>query len=284
MKPNHYLIAAMTAMATFTSCSEEENLENNDKAFLQVSTEVPELTRAPIDGTELSDGAEIGVSVFNPDGTDYTGEKTFNVLYTKQNSWTSQIPITLTTSTGKAIAYYPYSETVSDITAIPVETDSQTDYLYSDWVEDLAFDNSKANFILNHALCVIQINLANEGYAYGPGKVTKIAVSSPALAKAATLNAQTGELSGLSGIGEAITIAKAFTLTETPQSTKILAVPTNTQNDLTVKVWVDGAISTVIVPISTPLVQGKAYIANFKIKDEPWPVKFSSISVKELNR
>ena len=134
---------------------------------------------------------------------------------------------------------------------------------------------------MNHALCAVQINLVNADYTAGPGEVTQLSVASPALATTASLNVQTGQLSVFAGQGDAITVDKTITLTGESQGTKIIAIPTDAQDNLTVKVVVDGATSTVPVTLNQPFVQGKAYVVNLKVKDAKTPVELVSVSVKE---
>ena len=288
MKAKGIFISALTAMAALTGCNEDENIVSRTKGNeLCISTTVPALTRAPIEGTQLPEHSQIGVSLLNPDGSDYDGKAQYkNVPYKSETlangtSWSSTNPIILSPTTGKAVAYYPYSATISDIAAIPVETASQTDYLYSDWVNGLSFDNPQANFAMNHALCAVQINLVNAGYTAGPGEVTQLSVASPALATTASLNANTGTLSAFAGQGDAITVDKAITLTGESQGTKIIAIPTGIRDNLTVKVVVDGATSTVPVTVNHPFAQGKAYVVNLKVKDAKTPVELVSVTVKD---
>ena len=134
---------------------------------------------------------------------------------------------------------------------------------------------------MNNALCAVQINLVNADYTAGPGEVTQLSVASPALATTASLNVQTGQLSSFAGQGDAITVDKTITLTGESQGTKIIAIPTGAQDNLTVKVVVDGATSTIPVTVNQPFVQGKAYVVNLKVKDAKTPVELVSVSVKE---
>ena len=134
---------------------------------------------------------------------------------------------------------------------------------------------------MNHALCAVQINLVNADYTAGPGEVTQLSVASPALATTASLNANTGALSAFTGQGDAITVDKTITLTGESQGTKIIAIPTGAQGNLTVKAVVDGATSTVPVTLNQPFIQGKAYVVNLKVKDAKTPVELVSVTVKE---
>lgn len=284
MKTRHLFFAALTAATALASCSEEDSMAKKNEAPLQITTAIPILTRAAISGTQLPEGAQIGVSVLNPNGTDYDGNAQYkNVLYTKGASWSTQAPIILSTTIGKAIAYYPHSAAVSDITAIPVETASQTDYLYSDWVNNISFSDPQANFTLNHALCAVQVNLSNQSYTAGAGQVTKVAITSPALATTATLNAQTGKLSAFAGQDGPITSNETFTLTQEPHAVTIMGIPTGTQATITVNVTIDGNETSIPATVSSPIIQGKVYIINIKFNDAPLSTRVFSIDVQNID-
>lgn len=285
MKTRHLFFAALTAATALASCSEEDSMARKNEAPLQITTSIPSLTRAAISGTQLPEGAQIGVSVVNPDGSDYDGIALYkNVMYTKNTGWSTQTPITLSTTIGKAIAYYPYSNAVSDISAIPVETASQTDYLYSSWVNNISFDNPQANFTLNHALCAVQINLSNQSYTAGAGQVTKVAITSPALATTATLNAQTGKLSAFAGQDGSITSNETFTLTQEPHAVTIMGIPTGAQEAITVNMTIDGEEITTPATINSPIMQGKVYIINIKVNDVPLSTRVSSVDVQNIDK
>lgn len=291
MKAKGIFISAITAMAVLTGCNEDENIVNRTNGNeLCISATIPTLTRAPIEGTQLPDHSQIGVSLLNPDGSDYDGNAHCkNVLYKSETvgngtSWSSANPIILSPTIGKAVAYYPYSASISDISAIPVETASQTDYLYSSWVNNISFDNPQANFTLNHALCAVQINLSNQSYTAGAGQVTKVAITSPALATTATLNAQTGKLSAFAGQDGSITSNETFTLTQEPHAVTIMGIPTGAQEAITVNMTIDGEEITTPATINSPIMQGKVYIINIKVNDVPLSTRVSSVDVQNIDK
>ena len=278
-------------MTALSACNDEDTFAAQpDAACLQVNaTMAGASTRAAIEGTELPQGAQIGVSVFNSDGSNYNGKSDgcLNIPYTRQTGWETRNPISLSHTVGKAVAYYPYSPGVGDISTIPVETESQTDYLYSDWVNDLTYQNNQADFSMNHALCAIQLNLVNESYEADKGEVTSLAVTSDDLATKGTLNAMTGALSAFSGQGTRIAVNKTFLLSKEVQSTKIIGIPTGHRGlearrhpDLTVEVTIDGKRNKLTVPMAKAFEQGMAYEVNMKVKDTQNPLELVSVTVK----
>ena len=291
MRTKHLLLAALSAMTALSACNDEDTFAAQpDAACLQVNaTMAGASTRAAIEGTELPQGAQIGVSVFNSDGSNYNGKTDgcLNIPYTRQTGWETRNPISLSHTVGKAVAYYPYSPGVGDISTIPVETESQTDYLYSDWVNDLTYQNNQADFSMNHALCAIQLNLVNESYEADKGEVTSLAVTSDDLATKGTLNAMTGALSAFSGQGTRIAVNKTFLLSKEVQSTKIIGIPTGHRGlearrhpDLTVEVTIDGKRNKLTVPMAKAFEQGMAYEVNLKVKDTQNPLELVSVTVK----
>ena len=83
MKTKNLILSAFTAMAALSACTEDESILGSNGNQLDVSASIPALTRAAIEGTQLPEGAQLGISLFNPDGTDYDGKQQGykNVLY-----------------------------------------------------------------------------------------------------------------------------------------------------------------------------------------------------------
>ena len=280
-------MAAALGTAALCACTEELNEISNPGHVLQVSTTVNAATRAIVEG-QLGAGEKIGISLLASDGSDYNGKKTgyknipYNseLLTTGGVKWASENPIILSPATGTTYAYYPYSAAVSDIKAIPVETASQTDYMYADPVEGLSSSNSKANFSLNHALCAFQINIKNDSYTQGPGNISRMAVSSAELATAASLNSMTGELSAFTGQGSEIEDTQAFTIGKETHSTTIMAVPAGGQENLTVKITLDGKTYNITMPMKEAFTSGKRYLMEILVKDKTAPLEVVSVQVK----
>lgn len=289
-----YLYAAMAASLMLASCqSETEGLPDAHKAMgIGVSIQT-EQTRAMITGTGFAGGTEIGLFVAEADGTKYDGKVYNNVKATSvgtsgSQTWTTASPILLSSTIGKAVAYYPYDAGVTDVTAIDVNIDSQTDYMYSGWVENLSNANPNATFTMKHGLAVLRIFVVRKDYT-GMCWVPSIAVQSPGIGKGGKLDATTGELSDITGTDEIITLpltADNLVLhleDFSYHAASFLFVPQTSvrENHLNVIVTIDGKPYSVCIPCpgDNPYVQGKIFSYTLNIKATGLVV--SGVSIEE---
>ena len=244
------LIMAMTvANSTFTACTSEQEGQLNElvssknKLKLNVNTSAITNSRALIEETYLPNDSEIGVTLLASDGNKYDGKTYSNIKFTADGTtsqtWTGSSDILLSATSGNVYAYYPYSSNVTDITAVPVETGTQTDYMYATEVTDVYDADSEVDITMNHALSAIRFALKKGTYT-GTGTVTSVSVTSTATATGATMNAKTGVLSSFSGSGSEISVTKGISLTTSEQNADVIVVPTGTNAALTLKVVIDG--------------------------------------------
>lgn len=206
------LAVALTALAVtvFTASCNDEDLTDAGRSYLQLSvtTDTPVLSRAIVNDKYLPDKADIGVTLTATDGSAYDGMDFINLKYTASGwgdaqTWSSETPASLSTTTGKVVAYYPHNPditTVAGLAAIPIETASQTDYMYAKPVTGINFTSAQTGITMQHALTNIRINLKKGTYT-GPGNVGKVSVKSPGFATNATMHAETGALAGVTGSG-----------------------------------------------------------------------------------
>lgn len=189
----------MILTAAFFSCADcEETMPGDHPEFMQVRVATLQASRGLHTGTSLGDGEQIGIFVRDVDGNHYDGvEQGYsNVCCTSDGEGSSQkwdftTPVLFSSTPGKALAYYPWSEDVTDCTAIPLETASQTDYMSCGWVGGLSNAAPRCSFVLDHALTAIRLSVTRGSYS-GPGMITDAVVQSPALATEGTLDATTG--------------------------------------------------------------------------------------------
>ena len=109
--------------AVFTACTDDEVINQTDKAPLQVSvnTSLAKQSRAIVHGEWLPAGSTIGVSLFDTEGDDYDGQGYYNI----QNKGTgeeedqvwSSMGVTPAVSANEAIlvAYHPITMTKTSI-------------------------------------------------------------------------------------------------------------------------------------------------------------------------
>lgn len=126
--------------------------------------------------TNFTDNDRIGLFLTDGElGLNYQGNnEAANVpaMY-MQGSWKVDKDLVLTES-GTAFAYYPYNSKVTDGTAVPLEIESQTDYLYAtpSIVDE---KNPIAQIGMKHALSLISVRIRKNDYQHA-GKLTKVEV------------------------------------------------------------------------------------------------------------
>jgi hypothetical protein len=252
MNKHYLLLTLFSCIATLfmQGCSgmeDTERMEDRKSLSIQVSNASIQ-TKALIEGNYLPDNSKVSVSLMEEGNATYDGITYRNISYTAKGIGTSQkweaaSQILLSSTIGKVYAYYPYSASVTSITSIPVETSSQTDYMYATPVSVSDKDNN-ASLVMNHALSAIRFSLVKGTYT-GAGKITAVSVKGTGVATGAVLNAQTGLISNFTGANTAISIAKNFTLSNVPQEVDAIIIPTGTNAAMTLSITMDGKEYTV---------------------------------------
>ena len=126
--------------------------------------------------TNFTDNDRIGLFLTDGElGTNYQGNnEAANVpaMY-MQGSWKVDKDLILTEE-GTAFAYYPYNSKVTDGTDVPLEIESQTDYLYA---APAVVDekNPIAQIGMKHALSLISVRIRKNDYQHA-GRLTKVEV------------------------------------------------------------------------------------------------------------
>ena len=226
-------VAVCSAFAV-SSCTDDEVLDWADKTPLQISVNTESgVSRSLIHDDFLPGGSSIGLSLYNSaDGLDYDNQGYSNVKFTAtgdgaDQTWgTTGLAPSVSANEATLVAYYPYNGADDlDLTAVPVETASQTDYMFSGPVAGINNTNAdKVEITMHHALTAVRVQLVLGDYS-GKADVTDISVGSPALGSAATLNAADGALAAITGKGDMMTLPAGFTLAATGTDTDFLLVP-----------------------------------------------------------
>ena len=260
--------------AVFTACTDDEVFNQTTKALqVSVSTEAPAESRAIIDGGYLPDGASIGVTLTAEDGSAYDGQAFTNLQYTAAGegsvqTWSSATPASLSITNGKVIAYYPYyGGDDFDLKAIPVETASQTDYMYAKPVTGINMVSPAANLTMQHAMTDIRINVKKGTYT-GTGEVTKITAKAPAFATSATMDVETGVFANVSGGGaQFVQELSGAAISSGNVVHDFLIVPDakSTSGDVSIFVIIDGKKFAVTVPYNEAFQQGFTYTYNLTL-------------------
>ena len=212
-------------------------------------------SRAIITDDYLPSGAQVGVTL---SGTGY--EAYTNVCYTASGtgtsqSWAGSDDVMLTSSAATLYSYYPYSSTVSS-DAIPIETASQTDYMYGTPVAGISEAKASTGVTLNHALANLQIILSNGDYA-GDGVVSKVTVSGACIATGGKFDAATATPGYTAYSGEGSPVERTLTST-LGTAVDVMVVPTTSSGTITFTVTVDGTDYTA-TSSATTLQMGNSY-------------------------
>lgn len=202
MRSMKYLLPYL-ALSLF-SCSDNNTPieEVIEKKELTVTTGIVG-SRAMITGEWFDEGAELGITlVENKDAVfTYDGltEGYYNIQYKANGThpdqyWTpTDKPIYLSSTEGRAVAYYPYSKDDTDYKALTLKAYGQVDYMFSRWVKPINNLHHEASFQMEHAMAGIRISLKRGSYT-GVGNVTEIVLNSRGLGSEGKLNAATGEV------------------------------------------------------------------------------------------
>lgn len=238
------IILTALAVAALASCNRIETPEVKDNV-LDISVRKSVGTKTIVEGTTLPDGSEIGLFVTDQTGTTYDGVNLNNVKYTatgegEAQKWNTLSNISLSASVANVCSYYPYNESVYDITAIPIEATSevQTDWMWGTPVSGLDNKNYSATINMNHALAVIRLNLVKGNYL-GTGNVTSVKIQSDGAGTSAILNAKTGALSSIKGANSDFLNTEEFILTGEGKVIDFIVVPTKIESPINIEVFIN---------------------------------------------
>lgn len=295
MNTHIYRLALSTAAicAFLASCDnrlpEPDVPSGVDRVPLELSVQASPATQTKglIYGTAMPDGACLGIAVVEPDMDTYDGESYLNIPYEAVTKDGAQVwnpvgePILLSTTSGNAFAYYPYSEEVTSLKEIPVKatSDHQVDYMYAKKISSVKKSTPTASMTLNHALCAVRLSIIRGTYK-GEGVITSASVKGDILAGAAILNAMDGTLSSIEGAGEPIAPEMdPITVSSESQRTDILAVPSGTKSTIEIELCIDGRTVTLFSPrelnlsggqigsITITIDEGSAYVTSTDITE-----------------
>jgi len=252
----------LTTSLALTACNSEEDsvdLPNGNK--LSITVGLNQQSRAGlITGTTLDNGSEIGITLDDGANTDYDAVNNIKFTAAQGNNrqeWTSESPVTLSGTTGTLYAYYPYKQG-TNLSAIPVETTSQTDYLYATPVENVNESNASIPISMNHILANVNVKIVGNNYA-GEGNISAISIQSDGFATAGTFNAAQliPAFTAFTGQGEAIEKTVTTTLGASA-GTDLMVVPTGEAAPITFKATID-EVDYIVSSADVTLVNGNSY-------------------------
>ena len=293
MKTHRLALCAACVCALLASCSdrlqEPGHSSDEEKVPLEINVQASPATQTKglIYGTTMPNGSCMGIAVVEPDMDTYDGESYLNIPYEAVSKDGAQVwnpvgePILLSSISGNAFAYYPYSEDVTSLKEISVKasSDHQVDYMYAKKVTNLKKSTPTASMTLNHALCAVRLSIIRGTYKEA-GVITSASVKGDILAGAAILNAMDGTLSSIEGAGEPIAPEMdPITVSSESQRIDILAVPSGTKSTIEIELCIDGRTINLVSKDVLNLLSGQ--IGNIVIKIDEGSAYITSTDVTE---
>ena len=277
------LSLSLLTIALAACQNNEEAPASSNQLQVSVRTEQPAATRAMVETTTLPSGSSIGITVTEntTDATTYDGQTFNNVQYSSSDgiSWTTTDAPALSATEAKAVAYYPYSNAVTDVTAIPVAA-GETDYMYSGYLTGLSATNPEAAFTMNHAMTALRVNLKKSAEYAPTATVTDITIKGAAFGTAATLNATTGALTNITGQDSDINRTLSLSLSSSYQTNDFIVVPDAAATDLTLQflVTINEEQYTASTTLTEALKQGYYYTFSLTLSAKGISVSIASVT------
>lgn len=267
------LIAAIAATMTFMSCTKEEtNVVTAGESRLGIQTSFGEFqTRATISAFPNQSNIGLFVTKGSP-GANYnnlaSNANVKSVYNSRNNMWLLDPAVYLSPDNATIFAYFPYSSTNNDATAIPIEHASQVDYMYGTHTSGQSAINSgnpNVNLTMRHALTLLQFKINRSNYT-GTGIVTRIEVGNAtgktSIYSSGKLNIATGVISKTAGQNSSAFIQNQsglYTIQSSPSNVespnlRLMLLPvsaTSDNGDIKMYFTIDGKIYTYNVPAST---------------------------------
>lgn len=232
MKKNRFLllpVLGMLSVGMFISCVDDETTSEKSSVLSINRAEV--LTRSSKDTFEQGD--QIGIFVLNEMGEKYSSNCWNNMATLLENGWKVDRNIYLNEADGTMRAYYPYNAEVEQPGQIPVESATQTDYLYSIPIT-VNVESPVVSLQMQHALALVKLVIKKNGYQ-GEGSVSGISLQG--INTEGTLDISTGEIL-INKTGNE-SYKGEFALESDPLTIGIIALP-QTVTSTTVLLMIDG--------------------------------------------
>ena len=241
-----YSAFILTAVLTAGCAKEFENTtDDRDGSAIELSSvSTDPMTKAVITGTSFTtDEAAAGIGLFLLDGSGNAyGNNTGNVRYAHNDGkWTAASPLRIGNTAGTLVGYYPYSETSTNVKAIPVVSSiNGTDYLYGS-IADLTSANAKTESLtLSHALARLRITFKRDASFVGSGTLSSLTIEGDGIAASGTLDATSGAVTATKS---AFTVSGLNASISTGLTEDCLVVPaaaSNAPQAVTLRFTVDG--------------------------------------------
>ncbi len=280
-------IAAIAATMVLMSCSksEQEVLTTSDSE-LNIKTSFGEIqTRTTI--SDFPDQAAIGLFITNGTlGMNYDNiadNANVKSLY-DGGTWRQTPTVYLSPANATVFAYYPYVSSNNNGAAIPIEHNTQTDYLYGTHApgqSNVNSSNPSVNLIMRHALSLLQFNINKNTYT-GPGLLTEIEICNEAgktaLFSEGLLNISTGNIANIPTKNQAVVVNGSYTLPATVSMLVLPVISNISTGDILINLTIDSKKYTLPVQANTKWEQGKVNVYNLILRGKDLVVSNISIT------
>lgn len=223
---------ALAAMGLIASCS-DNNTDTGASSDLILNASIGVNTRAEKSVWAKNDALGVYVTegtLDKPYLSNTTRYNNINFLHNGKYFTASDIYLDETAAT--IYGYYPYNSAVTSGTSVPVESSTQTDYLYGVSTTPASISQKNVDITMKHALSMLVFKLRKAStYTEGAGLVTKIVIenhdATNSFKIAGTLNIQTGTVTGTSTNGSLALVPTdgSLVLTETFQNMSAICLP-----------------------------------------------------------
>ena len=278
MKPIFKLMAASMLCLSLFSCTEDV-IDPIKPPVVPPTPEVPDATYLGIDATianmqqtkagiitAFKDNEKIGLFVTDGElGSNYNNNAVAaNMASTYlMGEWSVDNNLEVS-SEGSVFAYYPHDVAKKDGLNIPIETKTQTDYLYSA-KSNISKSSPKAAISMKHALSLVSVRIRKNDYQY-IGNLDRVELIG--LQEEGTLNIATGTVTKTGEVGAVVREPNIILNDDMldAQKTSSIVLPTNiADNAVKMQVTIDGRKFTYDVPNMHNWVAGMEYIYTLNL-------------------
>ena len=274
MKIKNLQIITLTLFVLFGSACRKDNtpeITDQTRTAVQFSSSINGQIKTKATDNSWDQGDVIGVFMKNGTGLDHvqssnksyttTGDGEFKPLTSEQN-----IYYPIDGSTVDFIAYYPYSQTLTNNTyGVDVNDQSKQaaiDLLYANNAVGLSKTNANANLIFTHQLSKVEIAVKNGA---GVADLNGLAVNISGVKTTANFDLATG---ALTATGQAGSVAAHTAVKSGVTIVEAILVPTTDKSETKVVFALGTKTFTWTLPASTTFEQGKKYMYEVELKGD----------------
>lgn len=250
-----YLLTMVFAAVGLSSCDqdmESQQPQQAKQAQLRIDPTISSRIETRAEKNVWARGDALGIFLCTQDGkidSPYLGKDSYsNVLYTYSGSlWDASRETNLGVDAASVYAYYPYISN-ADPTAIPIELEGQTDYLYGKGDTLVNYLQKVATIRMKHAMTQFSLQLTLGEYD-GDGYVSSIKIKNAGTGKhlvdGGTMNIQSGQIQGGEPKDLTVWTGDSVSVKGNKLTLSYILVPTGStesEGDIRLEITIDGKV------------------------------------------